>query len=393
MNNIVPADEDCLSQDQLSRYVQDECRLEEMRWIDRHLLNCPMCSDAVEGAMLSDATDFQSVMSRVEAKIDTKVQTSWATQVETPPLTLVKPNRFLIGQRPLKWAAAAGLMGVMTLGVWQYSAQNVSKSVPKMESVATAPAAPVMTEIADAPITTAAIPQTDAAVPAAKTLPAPKAATSDVYVDRSSVASKPIPSKTQPSTSVSPSADLAGASPNKNTKEDLNTNNHSKQPASDPINDVKLSETRAEAKAEMERAQDATAEKLSAPPPAPVAAASSTPRVYQENGGYGGAANQVQGAAAPAKKTKSRSNTSDLYDNAYNAYKQKSYTAAIASFNQVLAQQPSDKNEIYENTLWYLADAYLQTGDNVKAKALLERIVAEKLQYQRKASQKLKDLN
>ena len=78
MNNIVPADEDCLSQDQLSRYVQDECRLEEMRWIDRHLLNCPMCSDAVEGAMSSDMIDFQSVMSRVEAKIDTKVNTNWA---------------------------------------------------------------------------------------------------------------------------------------------------------------------------------------------------------------------------------------------------------------------------------------------------------------------------
>jgi hypothetical protein len=50
-----------------------------------------------------------------------------------------------------------------------------------------------------------------------------------------------------------------------------------------------------------------------------------------------------------------------------------------------------DKNERYENTLWYLADSYLQTGDKATAKALLERIVAEKLQYQRKASQKLKE--
>jgi TolA-binding protein len=393
MNNIVPADEDCLSQDQLSRYVQDECRLEEMRWIDRHLLNCPMCSDAVEGAMLSDVTDFQSVMSRVEAKIDTKVQTNWVTQVETPPLTIVKPNRFLIGQRPLKWAAAAGLMGVMTLGVWQYSAQNVLKSAPKMEAVAATPApvAPVTTEIVAAPA--AVMPQTDAAMPAAKTLPAPKAATSNVYAETPLVANKPMSSKTQASTSVSPSADLAELSPNKNKKEDSNTDNHSKQPVSDQTNDVKLSETRAEATAEAERTKDATTSKLPAPPPAPVAAAPSAPSVYQENGGYGGAGNQVHGAAAPAKKTKSRSNTTDLYDNAYNAYKQKSYTAAITGFNQVLAQQPSDKNEIYENTLWYLADAYLQAGDKVKAKALLERIVAEKLQNQRKASQKLKELN
>jgi hypothetical protein len=395
MNNIVPADEDCLSQDQLSRYVQDECRLEEMRWIDRHLLNCPMCSDAVEGAMLSDMTDFQSVMSRVEAKIDTKVQTNWATKVETAPMTVVSPKRFWIGQRPLKWAAAAGLMGVMTMGIWQYSAQNVSKSVPKMEAVATAPA-PVTSEIAAAPAA-AAMPQTDAASNQSKNVPSSKTVTPNVYAEAPSSVNKPMPKQLPNGSVVSAgkvqNSDIADASPNKNKKEAPIEDNNSKQPDSDPINDAKLSETRAEAKAEAERTKDTNVAKAAAPAAAPIAAAPSAPSVSESNSSYGGAANHVPSAAAPSKKTKSRSSAADLYENAYNAYNQKSYTVAIAGFNQVLAQQPLDKNETYEKTLWYLADAYLQTGDKVKAKALLERIVAEKLQYQRKASQKLKDMN
>jgi TolA-binding protein len=184
--------------------------------------------------------------------------------------------------------------------------------------------------------------------------------------------------------------EIADALPNKNKKEVSIADNYSKQPASDPTNDVKLSETRAEA----ERTKDAAtvARKPAPAPAAPIAVTASAPSVY-ENGSYGGAANQAAQKTAPAKKTKSSHLTPALYENAYNAYHQKSYTAAIAGFNQVLAQQPLDKNEIYENTLWYLADTYLQTGDKVKAKALLERIVTEKLQNQRKASQKLKDLN
>jgi FimV-like protein len=404
MNNIVPADEDCLSQDQLSRYVQEDCNLEEMRWIDRHLLNCPMCSDAVEGVMLSDLADFQSVMSRVEAKIEDKVKTSWAPKIDTPSMAVVSPKRFTIGQRGLKWAAAAGLTGIMALGVWEYSTQNrsISKSEAKMAVLAESPAAPTEADMAAAPAAPAAMPQVAAptgmsksAPPAAanqpKNAPLPATTLPNVYADA--------PSK-QPETSVpvqpetAQKTDVAIVSPNKNKEESPILDNSTKKPASDAINEVKISETKAEAKAEIARTKDADMAKLPTSPAPSVASA--PPSVYEREDGYAGAANQrVQGAASPAKKSKIRknNNASVLYQNAYNAYNQKSYELAIAGFNQVLAQQPLDKNEIYENTLWYLSDAYLQMGDKVKAKALLERIVAEKLQNQQKAAQKLKHLN
>jgi TolA-binding protein len=391
MNNIVPADEDCLSQDQLSRYVQEDCNLEEMRWIDRHLLNCPMCSDAVEGVMLSDMIDFQLVMSRVEAKIDDKVNTTWTPKMDTPIVSIAPPKRFTIGQRGLKWAAAAGLTGVIALGVWQNSTQNAPKAESKMAVLAESPAVPTTVDMA-APAAPAAMPQVAAPVTApkqAKNAPLPATTTQNVYAD--APLKKPEERVPVPTEKVQ-TTDVVIGLPNKNKEESLIADNSTKQSAADEINDAKISETRVEVKAEAARVKDVSTAKTA---PSSVATAPSAP-IYESEDGYAGAANQrVQGMAPPAKKSKKRSNNnvSDLYQNAYNAYNQKSYKMAIAGFNQVLAEQPLDKNEIYENTLWYLSDAYLQTGDKVKAKALLERIIAEKLQNQQKAVQKLKSWN
>jgi TolA-binding protein len=400
MNNIVPTDEDCLSQDQLSRYIQEDCRLEEMRWIDRHLLNCPMCSDAVEGAMLSDMVDYQSVMSRLDDKIETRVNTNWATPIETPRLTVVPSKRFSIGQYGLKWAAAAGLTGVMAIGVWQYSTQNVLNSAPKMAAVkeapmpemAAAPAAPTVSEMPQLSVPTAVMPQPKSAAPSrSQKESSPAAPTPNVSASASPLSTTSLPGSPNPNSSVSTDnvqkEDIAAVSPNKNKDLSPIADNAMVKPTSDEIASEKSKEAMGTRTAKLESTQSSS--KANLPPPASAEVADlDAQKGYDNNSNYGGAANQ---ASLPAKKMKGRSSTTTLYDNAYNAYQQKSYTVAIAGFNQVLAQKPLDKNERYENTLWYLADSYLQTGDKATAKALLERIVAEKLQYQRKATLKLKE--
>jgi hypothetical protein len=401
MNNIVPADEDCLSQDQLSRYVQDDCNLEEMRWIDRHLSRCPLCTDAMEGVMSSDMVDFESVMSRVEMKIDAKIQSNWAIQVDTPPIAPTPNPRWTIGTRGLRWAAAAGLTGVMSLGVWQYNTQNSYKSQEISTSVAMEAMPAAVEDMAVAAPAAPVSPSNviDKNAPSGSVLP-PKIAP-DVAIASKTVA--PNPTRNNES---APSSDLNHSKTDglgTSIGEELSDRDPNKNKVEPPIaavpmekpryGDIKVEKTQDGKSAEARTSKDVAVAKPTAPAAAP--ASIPPPAVYEQNGGYAGAANQqAQSTGYPAKKAKVTPNTSvnttqALYQNAYNAYQQKSYTEAIAGFNLVLGQQPLGESSIYENTLWYLSDAYLQTGDKVKAKALLERIVAEKLQFQRKATQKL----
>ncbi|MEO0043458.1 MAG: hypothetical protein RL329_2906 [Bacteroidota bacterium] len=402
MNNIVPADEDCLSQDQLSRYVQDDCNLEEMRWIDRHLLRCPLCTDAMEGVMSSDMVDFESVMSRVEMKIDAKIQSNWTIQVDTPTIAPTPNPRWTIGTRGVRWAAAAGLTGIMTLGIWQYNTQNsykLQETPPSvaMEAMEAMPAA-VEDMAAAAPVAPAAPSSVIGKnAPSGAALPPKKA-------PDGAIASKTVaPNPTQNNESAPPSdlnqsktdglgtsigGELADGYPKKNKVESPIADFSMEKPR---YGNIKIEKTQDGKSAEARTTKDIVITKPTAPAPAAIP----PPAVYEPNGGYAGAANQqAQSTGYPTKKAKvtpnaSMNTTQALYQNAYNSYQQKSYTEAIAGFNLVLGQQPLGESSIYENTLWYLSDAYLQTGDKVKAKALLERIVAEKLQFQRKATQKL----
>jgi hypothetical protein len=299
----------------------------------------------------------------------------------------------------LRWAAAAGLTGVMSLGVWQYNTRNSYKSQAVSTSVAmeampaavedmaaAAPAAPVSPSSVigkSAPTGTALPPKIapDAAI-ASKTV-----ATSPNRNNESAPPSDLNHSKTD-GVMASTVGELSDGDPKKNKVEPPIATVPMEKPR---YGDIKVEKTQDGKSAEARTSKDVVITKPTAPAPASIP----PPAVYEPNGGYAGAANQqAQSTGYPAKKAKvtpnaSMNTTQALYQNAYNAYQQKSYTEAIAGFNLVLGQQPLGESSIYENTLWYLSDAYLQTGDKVKAKALLERIVAEKLQFQRKATQKL----
>lgn len=74
----------CLNQDELSAYADRSLSVAEVRDIEMHILDCPVCSDAVDGAM-----DLQALEAR-------KVSTS---------------------SKGLKWAVRIAALGLLVIGV------------------------------------------------------------------------------------------------------------------------------------------------------------------------------------------------------------------------------------------------------------------------------------
>ena len=116
MKNTVP-NENCLTEAQLLQYLRDECPTEEEKAVDRHLTICPLCSDALEGAMLLNVPRLERSLHRLDAKIETVYSDKTAAAkavpiVDEPVMTVVKkPNR--------RWLwAAASIAAIAAAGMW-----------------------------------------------------------------------------------------------------------------------------------------------------------------------------------------------------------------------------------------------------------------------------------
>jgi hypothetical protein len=130
-----------ISQEDLLRYVEDDCSRLEMRTIDRHLATCPMCSDAVEGLML--LSEPSVAVANLNERIDKKVAEKIAEKpVETPIKTPIKEPVFEVVKRPFwqqRWAAAAAILLLFSGSFWFYNNSQKTKkqSVASSESIPT----------------------------------------------------------------------------------------------------------------------------------------------------------------------------------------------------------------------------------------------------------------
>ncbi len=351
MKQIVPND-NCLTQEQILHYLRDETSPDETRTIDRHLSRCPMCSDAMEGAMMLDSKELEKSFLQSKAYILEKTNEE---NLQKTALKVVRtPNRYL----RYALSAAASLAVLVVAALWIFtkplseSKEIIAEATPQYNESKTADSVyfeqkPLVLEPQN--------PQDNANTPsnyatekpsATKTENQIAAAESDKSIDNQDVnlnmssAAVPTAKKEVKQDTVATYSDNDGVS----TK----------------------SKDRAEEKSAVE--YSAQERKLSKSKNAKSAAPTTTE-------GYSAAPNTP--TAAKAKRSESIQEMDNrVLNQGVKYFQEKEFDKAIGEFNNLLTRQSS--GEMYEKALWYSANAYYQKNSKPYSKAIYQRIVKEK---------------
>lgn len=73
ISKIFPQTE-CLSQDTLLRYVRNELPKMEVRMVENHILDCPLCNAAVEGLQSDQGAGFEALAASLRSTIQDRVE-------------------------------------------------------------------------------------------------------------------------------------------------------------------------------------------------------------------------------------------------------------------------------------------------------------------------------
>jgi hypothetical protein len=399
MKQIVPND-NCLTPEQTQRYLQDESSPAEMRAIDRHLEQCPLCSDALEGLMQLPTAQLKTSFSSIQTKISEGISIK---TVEKPVMQVVHRN----AKRYWLMGAAASFALMAMAGVWFFR-HNTAEN--KAVAVAETPIETTASNISADTLANANYAVLDA---------------KDTKIQDKAVEKGPIASKTESPNVSKPISDFKTTEIQSNTVASASSTEYSmmrkipapsapKMDKDDVVADrEKIAQESSKAKESklIVAAQTAEAETQ------PSFDISNNPQqrnqdTQQTSGGtsanfapnqsnYPGAA--TQNAAVPevgreraeypsnaAKKAKSTAKPSQNYlVSGINFFNTKKYDLAIGDLNRLIAVEKSGEN--YETALWYLANAYLKKGDKTTAKKLLTRIVTEKSVFSTQAEGLLKE--
>ena len=356
MKQIVPND-NCLTQEQILRYLRDETSPDETRAIDRHLSRCPMCSDAIEGAMMLDSKELEKAFLQSKAYILEKTNEE---NLQKTALKVVRtPNRYL----RYALSAAASLAVLVVAALWIFT-----KPLTESKEI-----------IAEAP------PQYNES----------KAADSAYFEQKPIVlepqnsesnANKPSANATEKPSTTQPENNIAAVETNKSidnqevkSDDNLNMSNaavpapkkEAKQDAvatySDSDGVSEKSKDRAEDKAAME--YSVQERKVSKAKNAKSAAPSTE--------GYTASPSAPTPASAKSQRSESlQEMDSRVLNQGVKYFQEKEFDKAISEFNNILTRQSS--GYMYEKALWYTANAYYQKNSKTYSKAIYQRIVKEK---------------
>ena len=393
MKYIVPND-NCLTQDQMLRYLRDETSAQDTRAIDRHLAQCPLCTDALEGAMQLPTEQLTQAFSNIDTKISKRIET--LTTIETMPLKVVSRN-------PTRYwfmAAAASVALLIVSGIWYFNFKENKSAALLVEK------------------------STHNAVENTVTTPPPDYLGTGQYKAEDSlkndgeiVAEASQTPKTVAKTTTKPiilTKPNAPSQPIADVSREMRSETNYTTAAPKPIEKAKAEEDIVELKQkvlekrallkdipqssepafdmsnnpENKKGDTNSAQKpvLAYAPPQDYAGAAAQNRVLQKEVN---AATAPQGVTTNAMKKKQMPAApqvaTNLFQSGLNFYKIRKFDLAIGDFNRLIAVEKSGEN--YENALWYLANAYWLKGDKKTAKTLFKRIIAEKNPQVREAEE------
>jgi hypothetical protein len=354
----------------------------EERAVDRHIVSCDMCSDAVEGAMMLPVPDFKKHSASIGDKIDKvfdKNVLEKAKNTEGPPpkentTQTLKPVRSL---RLLRWVAvaAASILVLATAGVWLLTTDAPPSQEAKTAATET---------IIEAP------PQTDNMLSDTLKTSVPSGILSDANSNGNIAAvpqsAPPMPIKPTPS-KPTPISDGTFADVEADAKKDKNTEapvsfGSAPKPAVQPIESQPVMAEKPNAElSDFSKAKDEVSSYKQSNEAAKA-------KMKTDRMASGNAQAKMTPSAAPMPSTKWASSDEQHFQEGVNYFNQQDYSNALSNFSKVKPEKVN--SDVYEQVQWLSAMSQLKQGKKVIAKSILESIVVGKGKYATQAAEVLK---
>jgi len=110
----------CLSQAQLLDYIQQKLDRDEMYVVETHINDCPFCSDAIDGLYTEDITQTSTQLSEIKSLGEEQIRKTFSIpSLQTDPIEKEEskkspPLSFSFSKS--KWSVAAGILLLVGLG-------------------------------------------------------------------------------------------------------------------------------------------------------------------------------------------------------------------------------------------------------------------------------------
>ncbi len=380
MNNNMsnpPQNTPCLSSKEMLDYTQGILSTQEQHRIEKHLLECEFCSDAMEGIQLmKNPNSLLSIEEELNLEIDS--MTSEEEEDSDDKVKVLFPWRM---------AAAIALIFVSTLTLWMVIPKNNTQKLMSEKSVAY----PAPSEISSEPVQESQVIQ----VPNEQSAPLSKSQAPTVLEREVQV--QDAVAESTPESNEKGNEEIFSAVPAAKVKEesDAATSKFKKEVVKAPEADLAASEN---VQAVTSSNEVAVEQKKS-----DVRATSSAAR------------QQDAGASDDSNKYSS----DDLYKKGIKEYKNKKYSAAISFLEQCtikpealfylgvsyflidnphfalirLEKYIQTNQAMYrEPSFWYMGLSYLKLGNKSAAKQSFEKVLPSKGEFEKQAMEMLKSL-
>jgi hypothetical protein len=336
---------DCIPEDMLLQYIQGKLDGLDAHLIEKHLLECEFCSEAVEGLKMMEASDARKIIADINSEIDMRV-----SEAET--------GRVIPFMRYYKIAAVIALF-ILSGGIYWYL-KNIKKENILAENVST-----------HVNLGTDSVPV-------------------QIAPQEYSTSGAPVPVTSQPKFSLRKDAQAAKQQSAEREIESagskelltVNKNESAKDDAAKQSNDYSNQEV-VVTKAEDKKYADGISRKSSKPVSADAQSAASAPAITESNMAV---LDEVKTDGkikySEKKNGSSQNDMSQLFINAKANYDQKKYAEAASDFEKLMNDTST---AYYDDAKWYLAKCYNKIHKNSKSRKLLKEIAASNSVHHKEA--------
>lgn len=341
LENILSRGE-CIPEDMLIRYLEGGLSAHDNHLVEKHLLECEFCSDAVEGLKMIPASSVNPVLDDLHEKLDARI-------ADAPQKGKV------VGFSFYKMAAVVTLFILFGGGYLLLKNANKDKVIAGND--------PVLQQVTDS------IPE--------KTQPQFEPLNSTASRQEEVVQSAPVLALKKPNvnltatnTNADTSALLTGNSTYSVNNDVSNDQNDRISPEEEVLSATQKGEAKDDSRSKETAREDAKS-------------ASGAPSITMSNMAVLDQSKREESVSMERKNSAAESySPANLFTRAKANYDQKKYDVAANDFEKLINDSGST---FYDDSKWYLANCYIKLNKNIKSRKLLKEIAGSNSKHQKEA--------